>query len=159
MVAAVVARDRPGARVLASDESAAAVAVGPGHRRGRTASTSTVVRDLGLSQQPDGSADLVLLNPPFHSGATVHPGVARPLFAEAARVLRPGGELWTVYNSHLEHKAVLQRLVGPHRAGRPRPLVHGDALRRRLRRTRTPETHETPGARGPGRLDRGGWGI
>ena len=111
VVAAVVARERPSARVLASDESAAAVASARATAEANGVDV-TVVRDLGLSQQPDDSADLVLLNPPFHSGATVHPGVARPLFAEAARVLRPGGELWTVYNSHLEHKAVLQRLVG-----------------------------------------------
>jgi 16S rRNA (guanine1207-N2)-methyltransferase len=112
VVACVVARERPGTRVLATDESAAAVA----SARATVAANGldvTVVRDLGLEEQPDGSADLVLLNPPFHSGATVHPGVARPLFTEAARVLRPGGELWTVYNSHLQHKPVLQRLVGP----------------------------------------------
>ncbi|MFC3689625.1 class I SAM-dependent methyltransferase [Aquipuribacter hungaricus] len=111
LVACVVARTRPGTRALASDESAAAVA----SARATAAANSldvTVVRDLGLSQQADDSADLVLLNPPFHTGATVHPGVARPLFTEAARVLRPGGELWTVYNSHLEHKATLARLVG-----------------------------------------------
>ncbi len=111
VVAAVVARDRPGTRVLASDESAAAVASARATAAANGLSFD-VVRDLGLAQQADDSADLVLLNPPFHSGATVHPGVARPLFADAARVLRPGGELWTVYNSHLEHKAVLQRLVG-----------------------------------------------
>jgi 16S rRNA (guanine1207-N2)-methyltransferase len=112
VVACVVARSRPGTRVLATDESAAAVA----STRATAAANGldvTVVRDLGLEQQPDRSADLVLLNPPFHSGATVHPGVARPLFADAARALRPGGELWTVYNSHLQHKALLQRLVGP----------------------------------------------
>ena len=111
VVASVVRRDRPGARVLASDESAAAVA----STRATAAANSLavpVVRDLDLQLQPDASADLVLLNPPFHSGATVHPGVARPLFTEAARALRPGGELWTVYNSHLEHKGVLNRLVG-----------------------------------------------
>jgi 16S rRNA (guanine1207-N2)-methyltransferase len=112
VVACVVARSRPGTRVLATDESAAAVA----STRATAAANGldvTVVRDLGLEQQPDRSADLVLLNPPFHSGATVHPGVARPLFTDAARALRPGGELWTVYNSHLQHKALLQRLVGP----------------------------------------------
>jgi len=111
VVASVLRRDRPEVRVLASDESAAAVA----STRATAAANGLavpVVRDLGLQLQPDASADLVLLNPPFHSGATVHPGVARPLFTEAARVLRPGGELWTVYNSHLEHKAVLNRLVG-----------------------------------------------
>lgn len=111
LLACVAARARPQARVLASDESAAAVA----SARASVAANGldvTVVRQLGLEQQPDASADLVLLNPPFHSGATVHPGVARPLFTEAARVLRPGGELWCVFNSHLEHRAVLARLVG-----------------------------------------------
>lgn len=112
LVACVLKRSRPAARVLASDESAAAVA----SARATAAANGldvTVVRDLGLTQQAGSSADLVLLNPPFHSGAIVHPGVARPLFAEAARVLRPGGELWTVYNSSLGHKQLLARLVGP----------------------------------------------
>lgn len=111
LVAAVVARSRPGTRVLATDESAAAVASARATAEANGVAC-TVMRDLGLSMQPDAGADLVLLNPPFHSGATVHPGVARPLFAEAARVLRPGGELWTVYNSHLEHKGTLAGLVG-----------------------------------------------
>jgi len=111
VVAAVVERARPGARVLATDESAAAVASARATAEANGLAF-TVVRDLGLSQQPDAGADLVLLNPPFHSGATIHPGVARPLFTEAARVLRPGGELWTVYNSHLEHKSTLAGLVG-----------------------------------------------
>ena len=71
-----------------------------------------VVRDDALSTQPDGCADLVLLNPPFHVGSAVHPGVALKLFEEAARVLRPGGELWTVFNSHLSYRAALTRAVG-----------------------------------------------
>ncbi|MCU1402427.1 MAG: SAM-dependent methyltransferase, partial [Microbacteriaceae bacterium] len=54
----------------------------------------------------------VVLNPPFHVGSTVHSGLADSLFEEAARVLRPGGELWTVYNSHLGYRPVLRRLVG-----------------------------------------------
>ena len=39
----------------------------------------------------------------------------RGLFAAAGRVLRPGGELWCVYNSHLPHREALRRLVGPTR--------------------------------------------
>ena len=105
---------RPGTRVLASDESAAAV------RSARATAAANgldveVVRDLALASQPDGSADLVVLNPPFHAGAAVTERAAHPLIADAARVLRPGGELWTVYNSHLGHRAVLQRVVGPTR--------------------------------------------
>ena len=118
ILAAAVARSRPGIEVLASDESHAAVA------SARATATANgveieVVRDVGLSTRASASADLVLLNPPFHTGSTVHAGIALALFTEAARVLRPGGELWTVYNSHLQYRPALTRVVGETRqAGR-----------------------------------------
>jgi 16S rRNA (guanine1207-N2)-methyltransferase len=37
------------------------------------------------------------------------------MFADAARVLAPGGELWTVWNSHLGYRPALERVVGPTR--------------------------------------------
>jgi 16S rRNA (guanine1207-N2)-methyltransferase len=120
VIASAVALARPGLRVIATDQSWAAVdsaratvaANGLGER-------VTVVRDDAGSTVPDGSADLVLLNPPFHTGATVHAGLAPRLFAAAARMLRPGGELWTVYNSPLGYRPQLTRIVGPTReAGR-----------------------------------------
>ena len=43
-----------------------------------------------MSTLPDASADLVLLNPPFHLGASVHAGAGIKLFEAAARVLAPG---------------------------------------------------------------------
>lgn len=114
ILAAAVAKARPGVRVIATDESAAAV-----DSAAQTAAANgleiVTVRDVGLESQPDASADLVLLNPPFHRGAAVDDSLAAPLFADAARVLRPGGELWTVYNSHLSYRASLQRIVGPTR--------------------------------------------
>ena len=61
------------------------------------------------------SADIVLLNPPFHSDAALSTGIAQHLFAEAARVLRPGGKLWCVWNSHLRYRPALRRIVGPTR--------------------------------------------
>ena len=48
-------------------------------------------------------------------GAAIHEGVAPLLFADAARVLRPGGELWTVWNSSLFYRPTLERVVGPTR--------------------------------------------
>jgi 16S rRNA (guanine1207-N2)-methyltransferase len=75
----------------------------------------TVVCDDGLESQPNASVELVLLNPPFHVGATVHEGIAARLFEDAARVLAPGGELWTVFNSHLGYRPQLSRIVGPTR--------------------------------------------
>lgn len=114
VLATVLARSRPGLRVVASDQSAAAVAStlataganGVGDR-------VTGLQDDALSTLPDASADLVVCNPPFHEGTTLETDAAHRMFAAAARVLRPGGELWTVYNSHLRHKAALGRVVGP----------------------------------------------
>jgi 16S rRNA (guanine1207-N2)-methyltransferase len=111
ILAARLATMRPGARVLASDQSASAVASARLTMEANDLAVE-VTRDDALSQQPDASVDLVVLNPPFHSGAAVHPGVSARLFGAAARVLRPGGELWTVYNSHLGYRPVLERLVG-----------------------------------------------
>jgi 16S rRNA (guanine1207-N2)-methyltransferase len=115
VVAAVLAKARPEIAVLASDASAGAVASTRLTVEANGLSNVTVSRDDALSEQPDASVDLVLLNPPFHLGGTVHTGAASKLFAAAARVLRPGGELWTVYNSHLGYRGELQRAVGPTR--------------------------------------------
>ena len=38
--------------------------------------------------------------------------IAPRLFADAARVLRQGGELWCVWNSHLRYRPELEKLVG-----------------------------------------------
>lgn len=119
-IAAALAMARPGLRVIATDQSAAAVA--------STAATAAAnglagqieaVRDDALGSFAPASAELIVLNPPFHVGATVHAGIALKLFAAAARVLAPGGELWCVYNRHLEYKTALGKTVGPTRvAGR-----------------------------------------
>jgi len=116
VLAVALARLRPGLAITATDESAAAVASahatvdanGVGDR-------VRVTRADGAGDLPDASVDLVLLNPPFHVGAAVAPAAARALFADAARILRPGGELWAVWNSHLRYRATLEQVVGPTR--------------------------------------------
>ncbi|MET3509084.1 MULTISPECIES: class I SAM-dependent methyltransferase [Plantibacter] len=119
VLAVSLAIARPELAVIATDQSAAAVAsttatiAANDDADRRLAERITVLRDDGLSMQPDASADLIVLNPPFHSGTTVHTGVAHDLFAEAARVLQPGGTLAVVWNSHLGYRAALERLVGP----------------------------------------------
>ncbi len=113
ILAASLARSRPGISVIATDQSAAAVASATATMAANNLEGQVrVVRDDGLASQPDASADFIVLNPPFHVGATVHTGLARGLFRDAARVLRPGGELWTVYNSHLDYRAALAGIVG-----------------------------------------------
>nr|WP_318241820.1 methyltransferase [Arthrobacter pullicola] len=115
-IAAYLALTRPEVRVLASDQSEAAVASTALTLEANGVAGNAVVRRAdALSWLSDASQELVVLNPPFHIGATVHAGIALKLFADAARVLKPGGELWTVWNSHLAYKPALNRLVGPTR--------------------------------------------
>ncbi|ALJ19735.1 class I SAM-dependent methyltransferase [Microbacterium sp. No. 7] len=115
-VAAALALRHPSARVHASDQSAAAVAsaretvIANG-----VADRVEIVRDDALSTLADASVSFVALNPPFHAGAAVTDRIAPRLFADAARALRPGGELWCVWNSPLGYRPVLERLVGPTR--------------------------------------------
>ncbi|WP_309067168.1 methyltransferase [Microbacterium sp.] len=120
VLATMLATSRPAVRVLATDQSAAAVASARATAAANgVADRVEVVRDDGLGSRPDASVDLILLNPPFHSGAAVTDAIAPKLFADAARVLRPGGELWCVFNSHLGYRPILERMVGPTRqAGR-----------------------------------------
>ncbi len=115
-ISAYLALTDPLRRVHASDQSESAIA--------STIATVTangvldrvsMSRDDALSGRPDRSATLIVLNPPFHIGSTVHTGVAHRLFDACARVLVPGGELWTVWNSHLRYRPVLERTIGPTR--------------------------------------------
>ncbi|MEV4736735.1 MULTISPECIES: class I SAM-dependent methyltransferase [unclassified Microbacterium] len=104
----------PDARVIATDRSAAAVASARATAAGNgVADRVAVMHDDAASELADASVDLVLLNPPFHLGTSVHTGAATRLFGAAARILRPGGELVTVFNSSLGYRAELGRIVGP----------------------------------------------
>lgn len=113
ILATAISKLRPSAHVFASDQSAAAVdSARETVAANKLGERITVVRDDALSTQPDSSADLILFNPPFHSGAAVHADTSVRLFEDAGRVLRPGGELWVVANRHLDYRAVLDRAVG-----------------------------------------------
>ena len=116
VLAVELARRRPRLRVLATDQSAAAVASARATAAANgVADRVEVVRDDALAARADASEEFIVLNPPFHIGAAVHTGIAHKLFAEAGRVLAAGGELWVVWNSHLRHRPALERLVGPTR--------------------------------------------
>jgi 16S rRNA (guanine1207-N2)-methyltransferase len=113
LLAAALAQARPDVRVTAIDESRAAV-------RSTSATMAAnglddrvkVVLGDGLESVPNRSVDLVVSNPPFHRGTAKDTAVAYAMIEGAARTLRPGGELWMVYNSHLPYLRALRRVVG-----------------------------------------------
>lgn len=116
VLAVALAAARPELTVLATDQSAAAVASARATAAANgPAGRVRVTRDDAAAGVAAGSVDLVVCNPPFHLGTAVVTAAADRLFTAAARVLRPGGELWTVYNNRLPHRAALRRLVGPTR--------------------------------------------
>jgi len=116
VIAAVLARARPNLSVFATDQSSGAVASAAATMDANgLADRVKVLRDDAMSALPDASVDLIACNPPFHLGTSVHAGAALRLFDSAGRVLAPGGELWTVFNSHLAYFGTLNRAVGPTR--------------------------------------------
>lgn len=113
VLAVAAARADPQAVVRALDVSAAAV------RSSTATAAANGVADRVVAEQADGledvapgSLDLVLCNPPFHRGTALDTGTATALFAQAGTRLRPGGELWVVWNSHLPYLPALRRTVG-----------------------------------------------
>lgn len=105
---------RAGHRVSARDVSWSAVAA-----TRATAAANNVEVDVswgaGLEGYADDSFDAVVTNPPFHRGVAKESADTLEMFSEAARVLRPGGDLWCVFNSHLPWQRELQQRLGPTR--------------------------------------------
>jgi 16S rRNA (guanine1207-N2)-methyltransferase len=56
---------------------------------------------------PGIRADLVITNPPFHTGRAATPALGAAFIATAAAMLNPGGALWLVANRHLPYEAAL----------------------------------------------------
>ncbi|GAB2534148.1 class I SAM-dependent methyltransferase [Brachybacterium huguangmaarense] len=118
LLTAYLAAALPGARILASDDDLDAIAstratlAASGLDGVADAARVEVAWDTSLSRAADASADLVVLNPPFHDGTAVDTTLVQDLLDAVARVLRPGGRLWMVHNSHLRYRPEVERRVG-----------------------------------------------
>ncbi len=112
VLAVALARSCPQAQILGVDESFQAVASAKLNAANLGPDGPRMVFKIsdGLTDESAGSRDLVICNPPFHQGMVTGDLPAWTMFAEAQRVLRPGGELRVVGNRHLGYHAKLQRL-------------------------------------------------
>ncbi|NIZ13666.1 class I SAM-dependent methyltransferase [Phaeobacter sp. HF9A] len=63
-------------------------------------------RDWGTAQ----SVDTVVMNPPFHTGRAAEPSLGQAFITNAARLLKPAGQLWLVANRHLPYETALTEL-------------------------------------------------
>lgn len=103
---------RRGHRVTAVDVSAAAVASTAATAAANGVQVTRLLGD-GLTSCAAAAADLIVTNPPFHVGSAKQTGPTAAIFRDARRVLRPGGRLWVVFNSHLPYLGWLRRDIGP----------------------------------------------
>ncbi|MBX7143601.1 MAG: methyltransferase [Oligoflexia bacterium] len=52
--------------------------------------------------------DWVVMNPPFHAGKVVRMSLGGKFVVQASKILRPGGQLYMVGNSHLPYESTLR---------------------------------------------------
>ncbi|MFQ6551110.1 class I SAM-dependent methyltransferase [Aestuariibius insulae] len=57
--------------------------------------------------RPSGAVDVVVSNPPFHTGRKAEPDLGIAFITSAARILAPKGSLFLVANRHLPYEAAL----------------------------------------------------
>lgn len=74
--------------------------------------TVEVQRTDSLTGVAERSVDLIACNPPFHVGTTKDSTPGFHLLRSAVPALATGGELWTVFNSHLPYLGFLHSEVG-----------------------------------------------
>lgn len=91
-------------RVAGTDVSKAACASAAATCASAGLEAMITVDDAG-SSLPGSEWDVVLLNPPFHEGTTVTTDAAHRMIDAAWRLLRPGGVLVCVFNSHLRYRS------------------------------------------------------
>lgn len=111
VVGATLARRHPGIRLTCCDESFQAVDSARATVGDLAPDAEFHVTDV-LDDVADASADVVVINPPFHAMGARTTDVAHRMFSEARRVLRSGGEVRVVGNRHLDHHVRLRQLFG-----------------------------------------------
>jgi 16S rRNA (guanine1207-N2)-methyltransferase len=117
IVGSVAARLAPAARVTLTDVNMDAI---ESSRRtiaenGLAGRCEVIASDIA-AVIPDRSIDLVLTNPPFHTGKATDLLVAAQFVRDAARVLKPGGRLMLVANRTLPYELWLRECFGSYHA-------------------------------------------
>jgi 16S rRNA (guanine1207-N2)-methyltransferase len=67
-------------------------------------------------EHPVTGLDAVVTNPPFHEAGRTDPKFGISFLAGAAKLLRPGGELWLVANARLPYEVPLRAMASQVRA-------------------------------------------
>ncbi len=111
VIGATIAARNPGVAVRCVDASHQAVASARLTLARVSDAAECIATDV-LDGIDDASADLVVINPPFHAGGARTNEVAGRMIAESRRVLRHGGTVLVVGNRHLKHHQTIRHHFG-----------------------------------------------
>ena len=111
VLGAVLKRRYPGNPLLMLDVDAFALASSRLTLAANGLQAELIAGD-GIHAAPTGLAAIVS-NPPFHQGVHTDYQASETLLRDAARFLRPGGELRLVANSFLKYPPLIERHLGP----------------------------------------------
>jgi len=115
IIGTAIGRLVPDAQMVTADVSWSAVTSAQATwaaNLGDRALTAVVADCLPASVAADGSADVIVTNPPFHADHAIGDATAWRMFNDMHRALKPGGWCLVVGNQHLAYHAKLNRIFG-----------------------------------------------
>jgi len=108
-------RQQPALELLASDVNGLALKATQCSLQANGLDGQTQPSDIfdGLDEVcPPESLDLIITNPPFHTGKATDYELSQRLIREAPGFLKPGGQLWLVANRFLPYPDLLDEAFG-----------------------------------------------
>jgi len=102
----------PALSIIFTDESYQAVQSAEWNYQKNCQGTAQFLWTHAAMKVNDQTVDWVLCNPPFHQQNTVGTQIAEQMFLDAKRVLRSGGRLRMIGNSHLRYSVILKKIFG-----------------------------------------------
>ncbi|MBX4209254.1 class I SAM-dependent methyltransferase [Candidatus Parcubacteria bacterium] len=111
VIGAIYKKKNPAADVTMTDSSMLAIEAAK-----ETLKKNGIEANVTISNvfsNVEGAFDLVLCNPPFHSGVQTDYSFIERFAAGAKQRLKPDGEVYVVANSFLSYKDTLEKHIGP----------------------------------------------
>ena len=111
MIGAIYKKKNPGADLTMSDASILAVEASKETMRKNGLDAKVVLSDV--FSNVSGTFDLIVSNPPFHTGVATDYAFIERFAREAKRYLNPRGEAYVVANAFLPYQPILEKHIGP----------------------------------------------
>lgn len=111
VIGAIYSKLSPKSEITASDMSILAVMAAKETARSNDAPMAVVRSDVfsGIT----GLFDLIVTNPPFHTGISTDYSFIEKFARDARKHIAPKGEVFVVANSFLSYKDILEKGIGP----------------------------------------------